>query len=318
MPGTKAVDKVRGARPSTDARGRAAGTQGTSTGAQGRSPGPQGRSTGPQGRLAAFIEREYAKIPFMSVAEIAAACGVGKATVSRFVQRLGYESFRTFKEELQDEIYVKAVSPAARHAAGRRTADVQAILEWHRERSLANVRSTLDELDAGTVAQLCSDLFQAGRVYVYGLRLSYGLAFNLGLYLQQLLPDVRTVDGAGGTVADTFGGALPSDHVLIVAQKRVGREKVVLAQFLAERGVPFSVLTDLDGTDNPLTRQARHVLRARTEGVGAFNSYVATQALVHAVVAALEVVVPTARSRLTSAEAALGWFSTFADHRGRR
>ncbi len=254
----------------------------------------------------------------MSLAEIAAACGVGKATVSRFVQRLGYENFKTFKEELQDEVYVKAVSPAARHAAGRHTADVRAVLEWHRERSLANVSSTLDELDAGTVAQLCTDLFQASRVYVYGLRLSYGLAFNLGLYLQQLLPDVRTVDGTAGTVADTFNAALPSDHVLIVAQKRVGREKEVLARFLTERGVPFSLLTDLEGGDGPLTSQARHVLHAKTEGVGAFNSYVATQALVHAVVAALEVVVPTARSRLTSAEAALGWFSTFANHRGRR
>lgn len=267
---------------------------------------------GAQGRLAEFLEREYPQVPFQSLGEIAHASGVGKATVSRFVQRMGYGDFSELKDELRDELYARAVSPAARHARTRETADVRAVLERQRAGCLADVEATLAALDPASVATLCADLARAARVWIYGQRFSYGIAFNLALHLRQLLPDARIVDGGAGTVADGFSGVTSADHVVIVAHARIGRDKRPLARYLAERGVPYSLLTDLpEGSDDFVSR-ARTVLRARTAGVGAFHDYAASLALVHALVAALEVAAPTARSRLTDAELALNAFDAFA------
>lgn len=272
---------------------------------------------GAQGRLAEFLEREYPQVPFQSLGEIAHASGVGKATVSRFVQRMGYGDFGELKDELRDELYARAVSPAARHARARETADVRAVLERQRAGCLADVEATLATLDPASVATLCADLARAARVWVYGQRFSYGIAFNLALHLRQLLPDARIVDGGAGTVADGFSGVTSADHVVIVAHARIGRDKRPLARYLAERGVPYSLLTDLPDTDRPegpddFVARARTVLRARTAGVGAFHDYAASLALVHALVAALEVAAPTARARLTDAELALAAFDAFA------
>lgn len=268
---------------------------------------------GAQARLAEFLEREYAQVPFQSLGEIAEASGVGKATVSRFVQRMGYGDFSELKDELRAELYARAVSPVARHAWTRETADVRAVLEEQRTHCLADVEATLAALDPAAVATLCADLARAARVWVYGQRFSHGIAFNLALHLRQLLPDARIVDGGAGTVADGFSGVTSADHVVIVAHTRIGRDKLALARYLAERGVPYSLLTDLPDGADAFTSRARTVLRARTSGVGAFRDYAASLALVHALVAALEVAAPTARSRLTDAEIALASLDAFAN-----
>ena len=267
---------------------------------------------GARGRLAEFLEREYAQVPFQSLGEIAHASGVGKATVSRFVQRMGYGDFGELKDQLRDELYVRDVSPVARHARTRDTADVRAVLDEQRAACVGDVEATLAALDPAAVATLCTDLARAARVWVFGQRFSYGIAFNLALHLRQLLPDARIVDGSAGTVADGFSGVTSADHVVIVAHARIGRDKLPLTRYLADRGVPYSLLTDLPEGAGDVTSRARTVLRARTAGVGAFHDYAASLALVHALVAALELAAPTARSRLTDAELALTSFDVFA------
>lgn len=271
----------------------------------------EGPFKGAQARVARYLERAYGELPFLSLGEIATASGVGKATVSRFVQRMGYQDFSELKHELRDELYARSVSPAARHARHRDSSDVRARLAEHRRRCVADVDATLAGLDVTAVAALCADLARASRVWVYGQRFSYGIAFNLALHLRQLLADARIVDGGSGTVADGFSGVTPADHVLIVAHARIGRDKLPLARFLAERGVAYSLITDLPEGDDGLCGGARTVLRTCTQGVGAFHDYAASLAAVHALVAALEVAAPTARTRLTEAELALASFDAF-------
>ena len=282
---------------------------------------------GARARLADFFEAGYSQVPFQSLGEIAQACDVGKATVSRFVQHLGYRDYGELKNEVREELYARSFSPARRHAdvrgngASRSPSEprsprgghgTRSLLADHRRRSVRNVESTLDALDGDEMAALCADLARAKRVWVYGQRFSYGIAFNLALHLRQLLSDARIVGAGGGTIADEFGMATPMDHVVIVAHVRIGRDKLSLRRFLAARNIPYSLLTDLPPGDTSLAAGARHVLRARTYGVGAFHDYTSTLALVHALVSSLESAAPTARSRLAQAESALAAFDSFA------
>ncbi|MCA1792259.1 MAG: SIS domain-containing protein, partial [Thioalkalivibrio sp.] len=188
---------------------------------------------------------------------------------------------------------------------------VAPLINRYVERSQANMRATLVNIDPELMAALCRVLVAAHRVWVYGQRLSFGVAFNLALHLQQLLPDVRLVDGAGGTTPDQVSQIRTTDHVVIVAHARTASDKLSLARHLGSNGVAYSLITDL-GNDAELVRGASFVLRSRTRGSGSFNDFTASVALAQVLVATLEAAAPTARSRLVQVESTLHAFAAFA------
>ena len=266
-------------------------------------------------RVASFFELHYEDVPFLTVEQIAEASHTSKASVVRLVQRLGYEQFGDLRDELRQELY--RGSPAVRLAeiASTSTRDASEILDKYRTQEWRNLSRTLDTLEPDAVWQFCKTLVAASRVWVYGQRFSYGLAFNFGLFLSQLLPDVTTVSGSGGTSADAFAHSKPTDHVIIIAHKRIGAEKAKLANYLTSRNIPFSVITDVP--DQPEFKNATSVLQTFTEPVGVFNCYASTYLLLQAVASVLELVAPTASSTLATAEVALQRLNAFQQPGGK-
>lgn len=260
-------------------------------------------------QVANFIELHYYDVPFMTVEQIAEGSRTSKATVVRLLQRLGYESFAELRDELRTDLYQGSPAVRLHEVSAYAPHDVSHILNNYKAQERRNLSLTLDTIDPSVVASLCGALIAAERVWVYGQRFSYGFAFNLGLFLSQLLPNVTTVSGTGGTSADTFAHTAPADHVLIVAHKRIGAEKGMVVDYLTSRGVPFSVLTDFP--DNPKFKDAKHILRAFTDAVGVFNCYASTYLLIQAIASTLELTAPSASSRLADAEIALQRFKSF-------
>lgn len=260
-------------------------------------------------QAASFLELHYYDVPFMTVEQIAEGSHTSKATVVRLLQRLGYESFAELRDELRADLYQGSPAVRLHEVASHASRDVSSILDNYKNQERRNLSLTLDAINPDVVAALCETLITAKHVWVYGQRFSYGFAFNLGLFLSQLLPNVTTVSGTGGTGADTFAHTTPADHVLIVAHKRIGAEKGMLVDYLTSRGVSFSVLTD--SPDHPKFKDAKHILRAFTDAVGVFNCYASTYLLIQAIASTLELTAPSASSRLTDAEIALQRFRSF-------
>lgn len=265
-----------------------------------------------QERVARYLELHYGEIPFHSAHRLAEDAGVSKATVIRFVQRLGYASLDDLRDDVRAALYARTDSPAARYGVLRNTRDVADILDEFRRHEQRNVRRTLERLDAQRVRALCTDLIRARAVWVFGQRFSYGIAFNLALLLAQVLPRVAAIGAEGGTLADTAAGMEPEDHLVIVAHRRVGADKARLAAYARARGIRYSLLTDMTSDTDGLLAGAEHVLASVTEAYGVFNSYAPTYAVVQAIASVLELLAPGAPARLTDAEVALRSFRAFA------
>lgn len=262
-----------------------------------------------QKRVTDFFTLSYAELPFLSTSEVAKRAKVSKATVTRMAQQLGYGGIDELRDELRLALYTHTDAPAERVRLGG-FQDTKRALAVHKEQELHNVQATLDQLDTSTVQFLCERLVHAQRVWIYGQRFSYGLAFNLGLFLSQLLPAVYTVSGEAGTSADTFSMATSNDYVLLVAHRRVGREKALLVRLLADKGISYSVITDVD--DPILFKDAEFILHTVTSGIGAFRCYASTYAVIQALASAVEVCAPTAVRRLTETEVALQRLNAFS------
>lgn len=67
-------------------------------------------------KLLDFFAEGYPQIAFANIAEISTRNGVSKATVTRFVRRLGYENFHVFIRSLRQEVALNFDLPRERHA----------------------------------------------------------------------------------------------------------------------------------------------------------------------------------------------------------
>lgn len=269
-----------------------------------------------QERVARYLEVSYAAVPFHTADEIAHASGASKATVVRFIRRLGYDSLHDLRSQVRNALYGTGDSPVGRLDRRQEGVDLGTYLNQLAQQEARNIRNAVRQLDVGELQGLCSDLIRAETVWVFGQRFSHGIAFNLGLLLSQLLPRVNTVSGEGGSLPDRFGSMRPGDHLIIVAHKRVGAIKVALAEYARDRAVRYSLVTDLEDDVGGLVTHAAHVLRSVTAMTGAFNSYASSLVVAHAIGAVLERTATTAPSRLTQAEVALQRFGSFAREGG--
>jgi DNA-binding MurR/RpiR family transcriptional regulator len=258
------------------------------------------------------LEVSYAAVPFHTADQIALATGASKATVVRLVRRLGYEGLYDLRAQLRDALYDTGDSPVARFDRRQEGVGLRTLLNRLGRQEARNIRSTVEMLDVVELQRLCSDLIRADTVWVFGQRFSHGIAFNLGLLLSQLLPRVQTVSGEGGALPDRLGAMRASDHLIIVAHKRVGAVKIALAEYARNRGTPYSLVTDLQDDVGNLVANAAHTLSSVTGMEGAFNSYAPSLVLAQVIAAVLERTAPTAPSRLTEAEVALQRFGSFA------
>ncbi len=269
-----------------------------------------------QERVASYLELHFEDLPFCSANRIAREAHVSKATVIRFVQKLGYLALDDLRDEVRAALYSRPDSPVARYETLRSTRDVAGILREFSSHEQRNVRRSLDALEPARVRALCTDLIRARTVWVFGQRFSHGIAFNLALLLAQVLPRVEAIAASGGTLADSAAAMGREDHLVIVAHRRVGADKARLAAYARARAIPYSVLTDLTADADGLLGGASHVLTSTTDAYGVFNSYASSYAIVQALASVLELLAPSAPTRLTEAEIALRTFRAFAGEGG--
>ena len=55
-------------------------------------------------KLLAYLRENAGKVPHMTISQLAEACGIGEATVTRFVKKMGYGSLQQFKVALAAEL----------------------------------------------------------------------------------------------------------------------------------------------------------------------------------------------------------------------
>lgn len=223
--------------------------------------------------VASWFERNHHALPFESAAAVAAGAGVSEMSVSRFVRRLGYPSFRAFKAELRaqsrrqgvpglDEMIDGALDDRLRRwslpeAGGAALEDmlrreVEAIVDAYELARRPAWREALDMV-AG-----------AGRVSVTGFQASKGLALDLATRLEWVRPGVRFVEGTSGTWSEIFGEEAEGSTscVILVDTAAYARASFRIGELCVRRNLPLVIVTDRFGAW--ARRYTPHVLSVST------------------------------------------------------
>ncbi|WP_380173357.1 MurR/RpiR family transcriptional regulator [Kineococcus sp. DHX-1] len=213
-----------------------------------------------------LLERDDDDLAAWTTTELAGAAGASKASVSRFVRRLGFGSFAQARTAARSArargvptggLPPSAAGPAALHVE-------------HDTANLARTAEALARVDLTACARLVA---RARRVLVVGWRNSFPVALHLREQLLQARPDVVLAPQPGQTVAEEFADLGPRDAVVVVAFRRRTQHAAAALRLAHAQGVPSVLFTD--PAAGPPAAPVAHRFAVPVDGPGAFDSYAA-------------------------------------------
>ncbi len=237
---------------------------------------------------------------FESTSELAKRLGIHRSTIVRFAKRLGFGGFPALQRKVRSA-YLKIYDTSSltlTHSDIPRDTLIHAVYE----RELRNLQQTYNSLDLKTLEATARSLAAAKRVVVFGRRFSYPIALSISMALWSMRDEVRIAPEPGGTSVQALFDLGPDDYALVISLRRHSPEVQRVLKYLAQVGVPHTLLTDTSPSNN-LPSQAR-LIRAHVGSASILESYTALSSISHVLLVLLGHLLPGGTERLAKVEQA--------------
>lgn len=178
-------------------------------------------------RLGEFVCDFPGELASYSAQELAALAHVSKATVTRFIQRLGYENYEEARRHARAEKQTGSRLFLASSADPTSSQSVTA----HIAQGIANLEATFLSISDAQIETVAATMMQARKVWVLGFRSSHPFASYLQWQLTQVIEDIVAIPGAGQTLGEHLVSLREDDVVIFFAmRRRIAQIDLILAQ----------------------------------------------------------------------------------------
>lgn len=248
-------------------------------------------------RLGDFLCDFPGEVASYSAQELAALAHVSKATVSRFIQRLGYDNYEEARRHARAD---KQTGSRLFLATSADTAGEQSVTA-HVAQGVANIEATFLAISETQINAASAALLQARKVWVIGFRASHSFATYLQWQLTQVIENISAIPGGGQTLGEHLVSFTPDDVIIVFGlRRRIALMDTLLAQ-VEKSGAHLLYITD-EGV--PFLSQAEWHFRCQTLAPGPLFNHVSVMALCHLLTTrCIETAGVTGRHRLRGIEA---------------
>ena len=264
-------------------------------------------------KIAQYLDKAYPLLALETVTSISERARVGRATVVRFISRLGYSSFAGFQQSLRKELLLKLESAGAlrQHKSGKPQDSIDQF-RLHCNLITRNLEEACRRIDDRILRECARRIAGCrGSIYIVGRRMSFGMAFLFSIQLSYLRDGVVLIDNLGGNSPNYISQMSPQDMIFAIFQSRYSRFTEETAQAGVQRGCPLILLTDREL--NPLSHLATIQLVAPSEGHYIFDSRCTGLAVLETLINLVAVrCKKQLNQRLKRLETTLNDFSTFS------
>lgn len=247
-------------------------------------------------RLAEFVLTFPGEIASYSASELARLANVSNATVSRFIQRLGYTNY----DEARRHVRSDQESGAAIFRVVSPSDGPEQILHAHQYQAHVNIDRTLSTITLPQIDALVQAMMTARKVWIIGFRSSHSFATYLHWQVLQILEGVVVLPQAGHTMAEHVAGIEPKDCVIVFGLRRQIATFDTMMDFLVKTGASVALIADSGSVSYPGT--SWH-FQCQTASAGPLYDHGAVIALTHLIATrVVELSGPTRRRRLSTIE----------------
>jgi DNA-binding MurR/RpiR family transcriptional regulator len=221
---------------------------------------------------------------FLSSRALARRYRVDPATIVRTIQALGYERFADFAAELREHFVARITPFRILQAAAREKRSVLDHVRHGMERDMASLNAVHAGLDHARVVDVARRIHHSRRILVIGTDLAFSLAWFLAYGLMPLGFDAEAPQASTGTLHHKVRLLHRRDLLVAISFGRCLRQTVEAVLQARRRGVTTVGLTDSDTT--PIARHCDTYLLASIASSNFTGSYVASMAMMNAVLVA--------------------------------
>ena len=224
-------------------------------------------------RLAEFLLDFPGELPSYTASELAAAARVSNAAVTRFIQKLGYESYGEARRLVRLE--QKSGSPLLLLGAAGRAAGT---LRTHLELSMQNLSETYGHLSEDMLDRVAKAMIAANRVWIGGFRNNHSFAAYLRWQVFRVLETSILLPTAGETAAEYAVSIRKGDVLVMFALRRSLPASALLVASAVKAGAEVLCIVD-ETVDDP--GPATWLVRCQARAASALDNHVAVIGLAH-------------------------------------
>lgn len=212
--------------------------------------------------IADHLLRNQLRVTALGIEELAEACAVSSATISRFARDLGFKNFAAMRSAVAETLQ-SVLQPVEklRNTIARRDASPALESLGYAE---AGITATSRALSGAELDRIGAVLTRARTVYVLGFGLSTFLAGALAMHLQPFCRHVVEAGAAGGTevAASHLATITDKDVLVVISLPRYTLAAASLARYARDSGATIVSITDSPAS--PLAELGHHVLYAHS------------------------------------------------------
>lgn len=211
-------------------------------------------------RIADYILENRARIPDMTMREIANECQTSSPTVSRFVKRIGYENFAQMRLEL-----ARTESSFSRdYLLGSTTGSISfdrfnESLRFILSCKTTELTDTAAQIDPVTIKAVINLFLEADTVLITGVGNTLSVAANMAFKLRHL--GVRAIAPSTTEYAASYSFMMTDRDVLVIISssgisKRLGK----IFDNAEDNGTPVVLITS--NPQSSFVKRSKHVIMA--------------------------------------------------------
>ncbi len=248
-------------------------------------------------RLGEFVCDFPGELASYSAQELAALAHVSKATVSRFVQRLGYDNYEEARRHARTEKQTGSRLFLTTSADASSTQSVKA----HVAQGIVNIEATFLSITDHQIDAIAEATLAARKVWVIGFRSSQPFAAYMQWQLTQVIENIVAIPGPGQTLGEHLVSFRPDDVVILFGLRRRVATMDTLLEQIGKSKTKLVYITD-EGA--PLLTTAAWHLHCQTLAPGPLFNHTSVLTLCHLLITrCLEKANIAGRARLRSIEA---------------
>ena len=240
-------------------------------------------------KLATLFRREYPHLAFDNLTDMSAKAEVGKATVTRFVQRLGYQTFYEFSKTLREEVAQHMDSPLQRLSRINNdtpSVDPDSTFIQYLDSAILNLQRTKELYSSkhfGTAVDLIADTQRP--LYLMGAVSAEGLMRYFYLLICYFRDNVTLLNGNVSIMAHRITKLRPEAVLLTISYDRYPKITGTTMRVFRQAGCETILITER--RSSPLLRHTTVPLYVEAEGPGMLKSRCSGIATLEALLAAL-------------------------------